>query len=223
MSIGERIIKAIEARRDRRRRGSPGAYGDFYSAGGDALLYDVHVNTGSLVIDAGGYEGSWTAKMLATYGCRSMVFEPFPLYAEKCKSLYAKNDMVEVRATALGGTGRTASFSFGADGTSEYLDGDLAAVAEVQVEDVVTVFESLSDQTVSCLKLNIEGGEYEVLERLLAANKVSVCQSLLIQFHAQPEGWESRMHSIKQRLESTHECEWCYPMIWEKWVIKGDV
>lgn len=223
MSLGERIVNAIEKHRDRKRKSSPWPHGDFYRNGGNELLYDVPVTTGSLVIDAGGYEGEWTATMIARYGCRSEVFEPFPSYSDLCRRLFARNALVRVHASALGGSTRITKFLFAANGTSEFITKQGADVVEAQVVDVAQFFDQLGDESVACLKLNIEGGEYEVLERLLATNQITRCKSLLIQFHPQPAGWEKRLKDIEARLQTTHAREWCYPMVWEKWVRRDDI
>lgn len=223
MSLGERIVNLIEKRRDRKLKSSSGPHGDFYRKGGKELLYDVPVTTGSLVIDVGGYEGEWTASMIARYGCRSIIFEPFPAYSDYCKRLFARNALVRVHAAALGGSSRITKFLYAANGTSEFITTENPEIVEAQVVDVSQVFDDLGDQWVACLKLNIEGGEYEVLERLLATRQIIRCQSLLIQFHAQPEGWEGRLKNIEARLQATHVRTWCYPMVWEKWVKRDDV
>jgi len=201
----------------------PWPHGDFYRNGGNELLYDVPVSTGSLVIDAGGYEGEWTATMIARYGCRSEVFEPVPSYADHCKRLFGRNTLVRVHAAALGGSSRMTKFSFAANGTSEFRTTEDSDIVEAPVVDVSLIFEQLGEETVACLKLNIEGGEYEVLERLLDTNQIIRCKSLLIQFHHQPEGWEQRRKDIEARLQGTHARKWCYPMVWEKWVRQNDV
>lgn len=223
MSLGERIVNAIENRRDRRRKSSPGSYGDFYRNGGNDLLYDVPVTTGSLVIDAGGYKGEWTATMLARYGCRSEIFEPFPFYADLCARLFSRNALVRVHAAALGGSSRITKFSFADNGTSEFITSGGVDVVDAPVVDVAQVIDQLGDEQVACLKLNIEGGEYEVLERLLDTNQINHCKSLLIQFHPQPDGWERRLKEIEARLQATHVREWGYPMVWEKWVKRDNV
>jgi FkbM family methyltransferase len=223
MSLGERIVNAIEKRRDRGRKSRPGPYGDFFRNGGNELLYDVPVITGGLVIDAGGYEGEWTATMLARYGCRSEIFEPFPFYADHCKRLFSRNTLVCVHAAALGGSSRITKFSFAANGTSEFITTEGADVVDAPVVDVSQIFDQLGDEQVACLKLNIEGGEYEVLERLLDTNLINRCKSLLIQFHPQPDGWEKRLKDIEVRLQATHAREWGYPMVWEKWVRRDNV
>lgn len=221
MSLGERIINVIEARRDRKRKNAPGPHGDFYRANGIELLYEMPVTSGSLVIDAGGYEGEWTAKMIARYGCRSEIFEPFPTYAEKLKHLFGRNTLVRVHVAALGGSQRVTKLSFAANSTSEFRTPEKAGTTvNVSVVDVSDFFDQLSGEQVACLKINIEGGEYEVLERLLDTKKITRCESLLIQFHSQPEGYEQRLMNITAQLQATHFREWCYPMVWEKWVLR---
>lgn len=71
-------------------------------------------------------------------------------------------------------------------------------------------------------ELNIEGGEYEVLESLIESSAVSQFRSILIQFHPQPTGWEARREKIVEQLRSTHDRIWCYPMVWEKWLLRLD-
>ena len=218
MGIGERIVAIIKQRWDRNRRRMPGPLGDFYRNGGNDQLYDVPVTTGDLIIDAGGYEGEWTAKMMMRYGCQSELFEPVPTFSTNCQRLFARNSWVRVHCCALGGFSRTTTFSLASTGTSEFLPNTAEGTFEAQVLDVAEFLKTLHDQSVACLKLNIEGGEYEVLERLLDTHQISRFKSLLIQFHRQPEGWEVRRDSIIERLRATHDQEWCYLMVWEKWV-----
>ena len=161
--------------------------------------------------------------MIARYGCRSEVFEPVPSYADHCKRLFGRNTLVRVHAAALGGSSRITKFSFAANGTSEFRTMEDSDIVEAPVVDVSQIFEQLGEETVACLKLNIEGGEYEVLDRLLDTNQIIRCKSLLIQFHHQPEGWEQRRKDIEARLHGTHAREWCYPMVWEKWVRQNHV
>ena len=155
--------------------------------------------------------------MLAKYGCRSVIFEPIPRFATQCKALFARNSLVTVRAEALGGSDRLSTFSFEADGSSEFGARGTEAIIDVPVVDISGV---LGNEFVDCLKLNIEGGEYEVLERLTQTGKVSQCRSVLVQFHRQPPGWEARYDALRARLKETHVQEWAYPMVWEKWTAR---
>jgi FkbM family methyltransferase len=219
MSLGQEIIDAIERRRDVQRRNQPGAVGQFWREGGKGLLYDLPVATGGLIIDAGGYKGEWSAGMISRYGCRSQVFEPMPEFYEHCRAYFKNNTMVHVHKAALGGSDRKTTFNFLDNGTSEYRSDNAAKRFESEVVDISRIFAELGTR-IGCLKLNVEGGEYEVLEKMLETNNVSLCDSLLIQFHRQPKGYESRYKNIVSALKNTHTQIWCYEMVWEKWVHK---
>jgi FkbM family methyltransferase len=217
MSLGQKIIDIIESRRDRQRKSQPGAVGQFWRDGGNTLLYDLPVTTGSLVIDAGGYEGEWSAGMISRYGCRSQVFEPVPAFFEHCQNHFKNNNLVQIHKAALGGSDRKTTLNVLDNGTSEYRVGNNAQYIEADVIDVTRIFSEVGTR-VACFKLNIEGGEYEVLERMLETNNIALCDSLLIQFHRQPEGYEARYKNIVAALHKTHTQSWCYEMVWDKWV-----
>lgn len=219
MSLGQKIIDTIERRRDRNRRNQPGAIGQFWRDGGNKLLYDMPVTTGDLVIDAGGYYGEWTTGMISRYGCRSQIFEPVPAFFKHCQTYFINNTLVQVNKAALGGSDRKTIFNLLDNGTSEYRDDNNALQIESDVIDIARIFAETGAR-VACFKLNIEGGEYEVLERMLEANNIALCDSLLIQFHRQPVGYEARYKNIVAELHKTHIQSWCYEMVWEKWVRK---
>lgn len=140
------------------------------------------------------------------------------MFFQYCQEYFEKNTLVEVRKAALGGEDRKAVFGFFDNGTSEHVVGD-SQCFEADVIDVARVFGEIGT-SIACLKLNIEGGEYEVLERLLETNHIVLCDSLLIQFHRQPAGYRESYENIVAALQKTHVQVWCYEMVWEKWVRK---
>ncbi|WP_442512202.1 FkbM family methyltransferase [Novipirellula sp. SH528] len=216
--MGEWLARQIKSRQKKNLIRLPGPFGDFNRDGGNELLYDLPVSTNDLVVDAGGFEGEWTSGMIARYGCRSEIFEPIPSHVECLNRMFAKNDMVNVHRAALGGSTRTTEFSLLSNSSSEFIQSERVNAIEVSVVDVHEYLGSLNEQSIACLKLNIEGGEYEVLERLCEQGGLDRIKSLLIQFHRQPEGWDERRSRITTTLQSTHDCEWSYSMVWEKWV-----
>jgi FkbM family methyltransferase len=156
MSLGQKIVDAIESRRDRNRKSQPGAIGRFWSDGGNTLLYDMPVITGSLVIDACGYEGEWTAGMISLYGCRSQIFEPVPTFFEHCQTYFKNNNLVQIHKAALGGSNLKKRFNLLDDGTSEYRGDSDAQHIEADVIDVKRIFAEAGTR-IACFKLNIEG------------------------------------------------------------------
>lgn len=226
--LGSRIITAIQQRAERQRLNAVGPIGDFYRAGGNRLLYDdLPLCQNDLVIDAGGYEGEWTAAIVTRYGCYSELFDPVPAFADHCRSLYQANARVCVHQAALGGSDRSTRFTLAANSTSEHLGTTDSEDFEARVAGISELLSTLTTEDripsgvggVGVLKLNIEGGEYEVLARLLETGDVSRLRCLLVQFHRQPEGWERRYEEIVEGLRATHNRVWGFSMVWEKWVL----
>ena len=226
--LGGRIITAIQDRSERKRQAAPGPVGDFYRAGGNDQLYeDLPIRQNDLVIDAGAYQGEWTAEMLTRYGCHSELFEPVPAFAEQCRLRYQHNARVRVHQAALGGSNRTTQFSLAENGTSEFRGRADATQFEARVQSISGVLSTLDAAqriqpgagAVGVLKLNIEGGEYEVLESLLTTGDITRVRCLLIQFHRQPADYEQRYAPIVEGLQATHQRVWGFSMVWENWVL----
>jgi FkbM family methyltransferase len=154
MSFGQKIIDFIEHRRDSQRKSHPGAVGAFWRDGGNRLLYDLPVTTGSLVIDAGGYKGEWSAGMISRYGCRSQIFEPVPAFYEHCQTYFRNNKLVKVHKAAIGGADRKSKFNLSDNGTSEYRGDKNAQYIEADVIDVDRFFV-VAGMRIACFKLNI--------------------------------------------------------------------
>lgn len=218
MGLHTTLIRMLQSGQDRARLARKGPIGDFYRAGGNELLHALPVTTDDVVIDAGGFEGDWAAAMLVKFGCRVELFEPIPAFARACRTRFASNRRVEVHEAALGGSARTARFAVASVASSEFGGPDEGAV-EARVVDVAEVVDRVraAHRDVACLKLNIEGGEYEVLERLADSGALASCRSVLVQFHAQPEGWEDRIRRARSELGIAHRCAWRFPMVWELW------
>lgn len=230
IGFGSLIIAAIQDRAERKRLAASGPIGDFYREGGNNLLHnDLPIGQNDLVIDAGGYQGEWTAEMLTRYGCRSELFEPVPTFAEQCHVRYQHNARVRVHQAALGGSNRTTQFSHAENGTSEFRGPADATQFEARVQSISDVLFTLDaaqhiqpgSGAVGALKLNIEGGEYEVLESLIATGDITRMRCLLIQFHRQPADYEQRYARIVEGLQATHQRVWGFPMVWEKWLLRS--
>lgn len=226
--LGNRIVSAIQHRQHRKRMSGSAPLSQFYRNGGNDLLYsDLPLTEDDLVIDVGGYHGEWTAGILTRYGCRSELFEPTPAFVEVCQRLYSRNSRVRLHQAALGATSRMTTFSLADTGTSEFRAG--ADQFEAKVIGVSDFLESLAQSdrisdasgAIGCMKLNIEGGEYEVLEKLLSTGEITRFRNLLIQFHRQPSDYELRYQKIIATVHATHERVWCYPMVWERWGLRN--
>ncbi len=70
---------------------------------------------------------------------------------------------------------------------------------------------------VALAKINIEGGEYELLERLIATGRIRSIENLQVQFHNFWPEAASRMRAIQDALAATHEPTYQYRFVWENW------
>jgi FkbM family methyltransferase len=216
MSLGQNIIDFIQKRRAQKVLNIKGPLGDFYRAGGNQLLLDINIDSNELVLDIGGFKGEWTSQIFLKYGCQSIIYEPSQSFAEICINKFKLNPSIQVVSAGVGGENRKAQFSKAEDGTSEHLSNK-TDFFEAEIIDIADIIKGIQKQ-IGCLKANIEGGEYELLERLISTGDISLVNNILVQFHQQPEDFEKRYHSIIESLRKTHICVWSFPMVWEYWI-----
>jgi len=219
MSLGQKIIDFIEKRRQEKLFKIVGPLGDFYRAGGNELLSDIPVESTDIVLDIGAYKGEWTSSIFIRYGCQCHLYEPVKSFYDICFQKFKVNPFIKVFNAAIGNSMRQGVFHLSDNGTSEFIKEKQEKVI-APVIDIKSVLDDLSDSKIGCLKINIEGGEYELMERLNEVNYNSRIKCFLIQFHQQPSDYLKRYENIVRDLSKTHSRVWSYDMVWEKWIIK---
>jgi FkbM family methyltransferase len=178
---------------------------------------DYPLTSAAIVWDVGGYEGQWTSDIFARFGCRVHVFEPDPAAAESIRRRFAANPLVAVHAFALGEADGRRSLSVAADASSLEPDNRGLDTQAVDVRDMIAVWRELGGARVDLLKLNIEGGEYALLERLVESGLMAEVGELQVQFHDFVPQAEARRQALAAQLARTHERTWCYEFVWENW------
>ena len=76
--------------------------------------------------------------------------------------------------------------------------------------------------SVALMKINIEGGEYDLLDRMIETGLVESIDNLQVQFHNFTVDAKRRMERIQEALQRTHTLNYQYRFVWENWVRKGD-
>jgi FkbM family methyltransferase len=169
----------------------------------------------SLVLDVGGYLGQWTSDLFGRYLCRFVSFEPVAEYADALERRFAHNPRIRVVRAGLGGESRRESIAVSDDASS--IHGRSGQVQEVEIIDVAEWLAAEGIELVHLCKINIEGAEYELLERLLDAGLVGMFDDIQVQFHDIGPGSASRMERIQRRLCETHHPTYQYRFVWENW------
>lgn len=188
--------------------------------GGDARFrFDYELKPDSLVLDVGGYEGQWAQDLYARQRCQIHIFEPVHNYADAIRNRFADNPDVEVHPFALGARTRQETLSIA--GASSSAHRRKRSLVEVDFRDVNDWFEKHAVNEIALMKINIEGGEYELLDRILDCGITQMVAAFQIQFHYFVDNAEARMAAIQERLADTHSPTWQYRFIWENWQRKS--
>lgn len=188
----------------------------WFADGGDAKFrFDYPLDENSVVLDFGGYKGQWTSDLYSRYRCKITVFEPVPSFSSEIEARFMNNDDVSICSFGLGASTRTDTISLSADASSMF--HGLGQSVRVKIEDAKQWIEQAGLEEVALIKLNIEGGEYELLERLIEIGFVSKVRDLQIQFHDISPASKNRMRAIQTELSRTHSPTYQYEFVWENW------
>ena len=175
----------------------------------------VDLTPDSVVFDLGGYRGDWAAVMREKYDCVVHVFEPHPEFADDISDRFKDDKKVIVHACALGASEGTLMLSDAADGSSAFSKGP--PNIKGRVCEATQFLTDLGCDEIAATKINIEGGEFDLLPHLIETGAISNFKTITVQFHDfAPNAVEARA-AIRTGLSKTHRCRWNYEFVWEEW------
>lgn len=180
------------------------------------LNYDL--NKDSVVIDVGGYVGDWASNIFSKYQCTVVVLEPIKEYFEFIKNRFSTNSHILTENIGLGTESKIGIMCISNDGTSAFTD--FRKADSLEICKFVDVNEFIDQYNyINLIKLNIEGAEYDILERISDKN-LEKLGNIQIQFHTFVEDCVIRRDRIREHLSKTHELTYDYGFVWENWQIK---
>lgn len=190
----------------------------FQEEGDKTFRLDYDLNESSIVFDLGGYEGQWASDIFAKYCCFIYVFEPVQAFADKITLRFKSNSKIFIYNFGLSDQTKNCAISIDQDSSSIFVrEGNVEKVKLVEAKEF---FGDKNIQEVDLMKINIEGGEYDLLEYLIATDLIKSVKNIQVQFHDFMPNAEERMKSIQSRLSKTHKLTWQYPFVWENWQLK---
>ena len=190
----------------------------WFKANGDETLrlgYES-LTSESVVFDLGGYKGQWTSDIYAKYKPVIHVFEPHINYANNIKLRFSKNSDIIVYSFGLSKSDEILNLFLDENGSSLFKKSKGEQV-KVELKNINTFIAHNNFEKIDLMKINIEGGEYDVLDALIESTFIEKIDNIQVQFHDFVKDSKLRMSNIHKELSKTHQLTFQYEFIWENW------
>lgn len=182
------------------------------------ILIDADLDADSLVLDVGAFVGDWSEKVADRYGCTVHGFEPATGAFEIAETKLAGRRNVHLHNYGLGGNDRSARLALAGPGSTIYTDSSpMGRFEDIEIRDVAGVLDELGIDHIDLLKVNIEGGEFDLLDRLVETGWMPKISQTMVQFHEFHANAYWRRFTARRALRRTHTEVWNYPWVWEYW------
>lgn len=192
----------------------------WFAANGDKTLrLDYELSESSVVLDLGGFKGGFTNEIYDRYLCNIHVFEPVISFYKIIENKFQNIPKIIAYPFGLSNEDKLLSISNSGDASSVFIETE--GSEKIVLKSIINFIKDNNIASIDLIKINIEGGEYEVLESLLEAGMITIFKNLQIQFHDFIiDNAEERMKNIQNQLSKTHEISYQYNFVWENWKIK---
>lgn len=173
----------------------------------DRYLYDLTPD--SIVIDAGAHKGDFTAEIVRRHDCTVHTFEPIRRFFNETQMRLVACPKVCLSNSGIGSKTEMVRMWVKGDSSGRFADTD--NFEDVQMTDAATLpFADL-------FKLNIEGGEFDVLEHCLKEGVIGRFKNIQVQFHPVVPNAEARYQAIRAALLKTHHLTFDAPWVWQNY------
>lgn len=183
----------------------------------DDVRFQYDLPSGANVLDVGGYAGDFAACFVELYNANVTVFEPVSHFATQIEKRFAGDPRVRVYAAGLSDKDEVAEFDLDADASGAFGSSGGQRV-QVSLWDAERFLSQCGTDEWHLAKLNIEGGEYALLNRLIDTGRIASIKHIQVQFHLHVPGAREQYRQLAKRLRQTHKLQWRYPFVWESWV-----
>lgn len=185
------------------------------------ILHEAEITSDSVVVDVGAFTGAWAQHIVDRYDPLIYAFEPNPRSFELLLEKAANNPKLQPQPYGLGDQDLTVDFTVNGLGSSMCDErsghSDMERI-KVNIAAIDRVWEDLELGNIDLMKINIEGAEFPLLDKMIKTNLLDKVGCFMIQFHEWHPGAYKKRRKIREALSKTHRIEWDYPFVWEKWV-----
>jgi FkbM family methyltransferase len=191
----------------------------FHDRGDDTVSVRHTLDADSVVFEVGGYEGKWSSTIVALYDPHLYIFEPVRSFYRTILNRFSANAKVRVYQFGLSDKDETRDISVNNDGSSLFASSE--NMERIRLKDIYQFILEHNISQIDLIQINIEGGEYCLLPRMLDTGIVKRCRMIQIQFHNNVPNAQCNRQEIRQTLSETHALIYDYPFVWEAWKLRG--
>jgi hypothetical protein len=165
---------------------------EWVEKGLERLRYEYDLKPSDYCIDIGSYRMEWATEIIKRYGCKVECFD-----ALDNRAAWTHDGVL-----MMGGAYYYTSM-FDDKGMQEFKCVDIAPYLQKEI---------------AVMKINIEGGEYRLLNYIIDKGDIMNIKNIQVQFHLSDQfNTDIEYMEINRKLHETHELTWRYPFVWENW------
>lgn len=193
-------------------------FNKWFADNAEELRYNYDLSSDSIVVDIGAYKGEFSKRIFEIFGCRVYAFEPVKHYFDIASAVLRPYiHRILVSHSGVAGNTHIGRICINGDESSSHKIVAGGCCEESIFWSVDSVIHSLGLKEVDLVKINIEGGEYDLLEAMISKGIVERFRNIQVQFHNFMEGAPERRRHIQEALSRTHEPTYMYNWVWENW------
>jgi FkbM family methyltransferase len=172
--------------------------------------YDLNQN--SIVVDLGARHGDWSDIIRNKYSPKIYCFEVVP---EFCNQLNGKG--YNTFCVAVSDKNEKIKLGVFESEASIFYDS-----SEFESESISSdkIFNLIGNDNIDLMKINVEGAEYPILNKLISSGNISKINNIQVQFHLFGDIENNEYEDLYQKLLETHKLSWRFPFVWENWELK---
>ena len=193
----------------------------FKDKGDETLRLDYPLTQESIVFDVGGYHGDFAADLNKRYGCKVYIFEPVPEFYQRCVNRFQNNKKITCFNYGLSSDNGLLDIGLAENASSFSSPHATGETQKVQIRSIVECIKELEINKIDLMKVNIEGGEFDVLPAIIQSGDIARIHYLQVQFHNFVNNANALRTDIRNQLAHTHSEMWNYEFVWESWKLKA--
>ena len=188
----------------------------YIDAGGDnRFRFHQNCKRTGIIIDVGAFEGEFTKFHMETAE-QIICFETHSDAVAKLNETFGVEKKVVVCPFGISRKD-TRGYSVGSGPGAKLVFDD---AADIIIRNVRDVFKELGVVKIDLIKINIEGGEFELIEALHEFGMLDKIEEIHVQTHDFADEFLDKTLHMHRLLSEKFELIASYPLVWDFWLRK---